>query len=58
MDKLTKQYRFNELAQVQANQHGHKAQIQVVGIGGKTKWISITDEDLAKLKVLLTGGKV
>jgi hypothetical protein len=57
MDKLTKQYRFNELDQIQSNQHGHKAQIKIVGIGGETKWLSITDKELAELKNMLTGGK-
>jgi hypothetical protein len=56
MDKLTRHYRKSELEQIQPNQGGFKAQIQVVGIGGKTKWLSITDEELAKLKTLLTDG--
>jgi len=57
MDKLTKQYRWSELEQIQPNQQGFKAQIQVVGIGGKTKWLSITDAELKALKKLLTKGR-
>ena len=57
MDKLTKSYRMSELDQIQPDQHGFKAQIQVVGIGSKTKWLSITDEELKDLKKLLSGGK-
>ena len=55
MDKLTKHYRKSEVSQVQENQHGFRAQVKIVGIGGETKWLSITDAELKAIKKILTG---
>lgn len=58
MNAITKHYRTMEIGQIQDNQHGFKVQLKLVGIGGETKWLSITDKEFQKIKKVLTGERI
>lgn len=56
MDALTKRYRIAELSSLDRMAGEYKPCIQIHdGNGGKTKHISITDEEMNKLATILCG---
>lgn len=55
MDTLTKNYRRSEIETLSVRHPIYKAQIQIVDNHGRTKWLSITDNELQAIKKILTG---
>lgn len=57
MDTLTKNYRRSEIEALSMRHPIYKAQIQIVDNHGRTKWLSITDDELQAIKKILLGDK-
>ena len=55
MDKDTKAYRESEFQNISMRHPLYKAQIQITDNHGRTKWLSITDDELLAMKKILTG---
>jgi hypothetical protein len=55
MDQLTQKYRAGELEEVKANPAPYARTLKIMGAGGSTRWISITQAEFLAIKKILTG---
>jgi hypothetical protein len=54
MDTLTRKYRREELKAISTRHPIYLASMQIIDNHGRTKWLSITDEELEVIRDILT----
>ena len=53
----TKQYRIREFEKVSTVYSEYKTKIKIIKPNGETNWLDIEENELEKIKKILTGGK-
>jgi len=53
----TKQYRIREFEKVSTVYFEYKTKIKIIKPNGETNWLDIEENELEKIKKILTGGK-
>jgi len=54
MDKQTREYRTRQFEKVGTEYSEYKPKIKIIKPNGETKWLDIEEEELTKIKDILT----
>ena len=54
MEKITRHYRATQFEKVNTEYREYKPKIKIIKPNGETNWIDITEQELIKIKNILT----
>ena len=54
MDKITQRYRQQQFEKISTQYNEYNPKIKIIKPNGETNWLNITEEELQKIKDILT----